>query len=54
VVKRFTPPPADAEALMTGVIGATEALSREVTSGRLDRATAIRSIGHIMLRTVSG
>lgn len=48
-LERFMELPADADALMLGVIGAAEALAREAASERLDRATAVRGISRIML-----
>jgi AcrR family transcriptional regulator len=53
-IERFTSPaPAPDEAVMTGVIGAAEALTREAASGRLKRPEAIRAISHILLRAVT-
>ncbi|MFB7287306.1 TetR/AcrR family transcriptional regulator [Actinacidiphila glaucinigra] len=53
-VERFTVMPADADVLVLGVIGATEALAREAASGRLERDTAVRGISRIMLNTLNG
>lgn len=53
-LRQFLPTPgADASTVMLGVIGAAETLSREVTAGRLERASAIMAIGRIMLGAVS-
>jgi AcrR family transcriptional regulator len=53
-VERFTALPPDADVLVLGVIGATEALAREAAEERLDRASAVRGISRIMLSTLSG
>ncbi|QIQ01920.1 TetR/AcrR family transcriptional regulator [Streptomyces liangshanensis] len=53
-VERFVRlPEAGGTALMLGVVGAAEALSREVTAGRLGRDAAVRATGHIMLGAVT-
>lgn len=53
-IERFTSPaPSPDEAVMIGVIGAAEALTREAASDRLKRPEAIRAISHILLRAVT-
>ncbi|MGC1305113.1 MAG: helix-turn-helix domain-containing protein [Caulobacteraceae bacterium] len=49
-LERFVPMAADeGVTVMLGVIGAAEALAREVTAGRISRADAIKAIRRIML-----
>ncbi|SNT30303.1 hypothetical protein SAMN05216276_103353 [Streptosporangium subroseum] len=53
-VERFVPLPAsEGMALMLGVVGAAEALAREVTTGRLSRAEAVHAADRIMLGAVN-
>lgn len=53
-IEKFTSPASALdEAIMIGVIGAAEALTREAASGRLKRLEAIRAISHILLRAVT-
>lgn len=52
-VEHFHVLPAHADVLMLGVIGATEALAREVAAERLDRTGAVQAITHITARTLS-
>ncbi|HEY6493500.1 MAG TPA: TetR/AcrR family transcriptional regulator [Trebonia sp.] len=53
-IEKFTSPPsAPDEAVMIGVIGAAEALTREAASGRLRRLEAIGAISHILVSAVS-
>jgi AcrR family transcriptional regulator len=53
-IERFTSPaPSPDEAVMIGVIGAAEALTREAASDRLKPPEAIRAISHILLRAVT-
>ncbi len=53
-LERFASAPAgDAgDALMLGVVGAAEALAREVSAGRLPRTAAVEAIGRILLGAV--
>lgn len=54
-VERFAPlPKSEGMPLMLGVIGATEALAREVTDHRLGRAEAVTVASRIMLGAVTG
>jgi AcrR family transcriptional regulator len=54
-LKRFNiPPSSQRKTIMLGVIGAAEALAREVTADRLGRRQAIDAISRIMLGAVSG
>ncbi|MFG2276891.1 TetR/AcrR family transcriptional regulator [Streptomyces chartreusis] len=54
-VERFTPlAKSEGMPLMLGVIGATEALAREVTDHRLGRAEAVTVASRIMLGAVTG
>jgi hypothetical protein len=53
-VERFASLPAsEGMTLMLGVVGAAEALAREVTTGRLSRAEAVHAVDRIMLGAVN-
>lgn len=50
---RFVSLPEEGQVIMLGVIGAAEAIAREVSAGRLERAQAVEKISRIMLAAIA-